>query len=396
MREDAKRNPAEHPWKNECPNATTKGERAMERAAEHGALTGEQHELRLVTPDGEARATVVALAGGLRRYTVNGVDLVEPFDERTIAPKGAGITLAPWPNRVRDGRWTLDGELQELDITERETGNAIHGLLRNTAFRRVEAPIPATAPEQAPDERSVTLEAEILPQHGYPFALRVRVTYELHAAGLTVTHEALNLGSTRAPVALGAHPYLRLGAIDTGELTLTLPATTYLEVDAQQIPVAECPVEGTPFDLRAGVRVGETTLDHGFAGLGDEGFSATLAADNGDSVTMRAEPPFAFAQVFTPSEFPTLDRGPARACAVEPMTAPADALNSGRGLAWLALGETLRAVWHLEHHLHGGQPGLHGGHPGQDAKLDGPAPTQRAHASAAGTTAGTTTETAAA
>ena len=58
---------------------------------------------------------------------------------------------------------------------------------------------------------------------------------------------------------------------------------------------------------------------------------------------MWADPDFGWVQVFTPGGFP--DRG--RAVAVEPMTCPPDALNSGLGLITVAPGESWTGSWGL-------------------------------------------------
>ena len=65
-------------------------------------------------------------------------DLVQGFDESATAPFGCGIVLVPWPNRVRDGRWVHQDAVLQLDLTEVDRTNAIHGLLRNTAYQLVE------------------------------------------------------------------------------------------------------------------------------------------------------------------------------------------------------------------------------------------------------------------
>ena len=52
-------------------------------------------------------------------------------------------------------------------------------------------------------------------------------------------------------------------------------------------------------------------------------------------VEVWAEPDFRWVQVFTPDEFP----GSGQAIAIEPMTCPPDALNSGVDLITLAPGE---------------------------------------------------------
>lgn len=60
------------------------------------------------------RAEIGTVAAVLRGLTVGGVAVTEPVPAEATPPLGAGIVLGPWPNRVRD---------------------AIHGLLRNTAYR---------------------------------------------------------------------------------------------------------------------------------------------------------------------------------------------------------------------------------------------------------------------
>lgn len=299
------------------------------------AASGTQHRLTRAGRLGEVRATVTELAAGLRELTIDGRTLVETFGEDVVAPMGCGMILVPWPNRVRDARWTLDGVTQQLDVTEAATGNASHGLLRNTGYHATSA-----------SATTVTLAASVFPQHGYPFRLDTSVRYELVDDGLTVTHDIVNRSPRTAPVAVGAHPYLALGGVPSEDLTLTVAADTWFETDEQRIPVAEHPVDGTPNDLRGGVRVGELHLDVGLGGVRTVGGRARhrLSAPNGDAVELWADEDFGFVQVYTPSTFPK-QGGPGVAVAIEPMTAPADALNSGTGLRLLEPEERWTLSW---------------------------------------------------
>lgn len=297
------------------------------------AVTGEQHRLHHTGPNGEVVATITALAAGIRELRVGGVDLVETFPETTIAPMGCGIVLVPWPNRVRDGKWVLDGKTQQLDVTEASTGNASHGLLRNTGY--------------TPRERSdgaVELGAEVFPQHGYPFHLDTSVRYELVDDGLTVTHTIVNRSAAAAPVAVGTHPYLAFGGVPTEELVLTVDAGTWFETDEQLVPIAEHPVDGTPNDLREGVLVGEIDLNVGLGGVPSGGSAHRLTAPDGRFVELWADDQFPFVQVYTPHDFPKAT-GKGIAVAIEPMSAPAGALNSGQGLRWLAQDKSWTLTW---------------------------------------------------
>lgn len=284
---------------------------------------------------GSARAVIAPLAAALRSYTRNGIDLVEPsFDP--VAPVGSGMTLAPWPNRIAAAQWLLEGELQQLDITEVARGHAIHGLLRNTGY--------AVELLSASEAR---LTAWIYPQHGYPFQLRHQVSYQLEDdESLRVTQSLLNVSDRLAPVALGAHPYLRLGQLPTEELSLTVPASVSLLTDDRLIPIAALEVRES-FDLRAGRLLAELEMDRAYAGLefAEDGFVRhTLSAADGRSVSLRHNETCQFVHVFVTSAFP----GRKRAVAIEPMSAPADAFNSGQGLHWIAANQEFSIEWGIE------------------------------------------------
>ncbi|NNC11704.1 aldose 1-epimerase family protein [Planctomonas sp. JC2975] len=307
------------------------------------APTGDQYELTCDTPAGQARAVITQVAAAIRSYSVAGIDLTEPYDESSTPPSGCGIVLVPWPNRVKDATWWMrdsSGSVteQRLAVSEPARGNAIHGLLRYSPY------LPVMRRRD-----SITLGATVFPQLGYPFLLDTTVRYSVSAEGLSVQHTIVNAGQQDAPVALGAHPYLKIGGVRTSDLTLRLDATTHFEVDERMNVVAEHPVHGTEFDLRGGRRVSDLQLDDGFGGVlhhGGRGEHSLTAAD-GRSVTLWVDDSFGYVQAYTHRSFATLPEGEV-AIALEPMTAPANALNSGQGLRWLAPGETFTARWGIE------------------------------------------------
>ncbi len=290
--------------------------------------SGRQYELRR----GDALAVVTELAAGLRLYSRAGVQLTESYGDDEISPGAAGITLAPWANRVEDGLWYLNGKKQQLDITEVPRNNASHGLLRNASYELVDEA-----------EFSVTLEAAVFPQHGYPFLLRHRVRYELdEGLGLTVRQTLVNDSQAPAPFVLGAHPYLRLGEVPGEELTVTVSGRTRLVTDERKIPRSSEPVGGD-FDLRAGRLAGGLDLDCAYTDLDFDGGVArsTLHAPDGRSVSLWQDGHCRYVHVFVTDTFP----GRSKAVALEPMTGPANAFNSGDGLRWLPPGESFTMSW---------------------------------------------------
>ena len=293
--------------------------------------SGRQYELRR----GDALAVITELAAGLRLYSRAGVQLTETYGDAEISPGAAGITLAPWANRVEDGVWYLDGKKQQLDITEVSRNNASHGLLRNAAYSLVDE-----------SQYSVTLEATVFPQHGYPFLVRHRVQYLLaEDIGLVVRQTLANDSKAPAPFVLGAHPYLRLGDTDLDELQLTVSADTRLVADERLIPRSAEPVSGDT-DLRAGRRVGTLDIDVALTDITFDGGVArhTLTAPDGRGVSLWQDETCGYVHVFVTTDFP----GRARAVAIEPMTGPANAFNSGDGLRWLAPGESFTMAWGID------------------------------------------------
>ncbi len=298
--------------------------------------TGQQAELRR----GGAVVRVAELAGVLREFSVDGTTYTETWPDDELPPMGCGLVLVPWPNRVAGARWPLDGRPQLLDVTEPSRGNASHGLLRNTGYRIVSG---------QPD--AIRMRANVFPQHGYPFHLETAVEYRLTDAGLRVTHTVANLGAERAPLGVGAHPYLRIGDVPSADLTVTIAADTMATVDDRQIPVERVPVDGTRFDLRRGAAVGGLGADTGFTDLipaAGGRFEHRVRAPDGRGLMLWTDPDFGWVQVFTPDNFPGPGHPESRtAVAIEPMTCAADAFNNGWGLRWLGPGETWSGSWGL-------------------------------------------------
>jgi len=297
--------------------------------------TGRPYEIR----HGAAVARVGEVAAVLREFSVGGVHFTEVWDDDEVPPMGCGIVLVPWPNRVADGRWNYQGAVQKLDITDLSNGNAIHGLLRNTAYQPVSV-----------QDDAVTLAASIYPQHGYPFILDTEVRYVLSDDGLSVTHRLTNAGTAAAPFGVGAHPYLRVGEHPVGELVITVSGGAYARTDERSIPVAVEPVDGTPMDLRSGVRLGELEADVALTGfaVSDGRVQHRLAAPDGTGLVLWADEAFGWAQVYAPPNFPGPGKPNQRkAIAVEPMTCGVNALNTGRDLIWLEPGDTWSASWGL-------------------------------------------------
>ena len=284
-------------------------------------------------------AAIASIGATLRTLTFEERDLVVPFDADAVRPGYRGATLAPWPNRIVDGRYSFGGEEQQLALTEPERAHALHGLLAWVEFED----------RLVLDDR-VVLAAMILPQTGYPFRVEVEVEYRLDAEGLHQTVTAHNVGADAAPWGTGPHPYLVAGQGSVDDWTLLLPASEVLTVTPDRLsPVAVEPVSQHPeWDFRSARPIGEVFIDHAFTGLIRDGGLAEvrLTAADGHGVGMAWDERCPWVQVHT-ADTPAVADTHRIGLAVEPMTCPPDAFNSGVDLVTLDPGATHAASWRI-------------------------------------------------
>jgi aldose 1-epimerase len=304
-----------------------------------------EHHLRA----GDYEAVVTARAGALRRLTYHGRDLVVPFEADDVPiPAYRGVIAAPWPNRIADGRYRFDGRDHQLPVNEPERACALHGLSYAQDWSLVSA-----------QEDAVVLVLDLAPTEGYPFPLHLEARYALdgrgpdEAGGLVWQVTATNTGSDVAPYGVCPHPYLVAGPSPLDTWTLQLPADEFLEVTPDRLlPRATRDVTGHPFAFTTPKIIGDLEIDHAFTAIrfgdGDsdgDAASMTLTDPVGTGVGMAWDRSCPWLQVHTADRIPPFRTR--LGLAVEPMTCPPDAFNSGVDLVRLAPGAQHRARWRI-------------------------------------------------
>ncbi|MCH8561005.1 aldose epimerase family protein [Nesterenkonia sp. DZ6] len=143
-----------------------------------------------------------------------------------------------------------------------------------------------------------------------------------------------------APFGAGFHPYLTAGGASLRECRLRLPARTMLKTKADGTVTGRKSVS-QDFDLTNGPLLAGRNIDHAFTDLPEEGWTAELIhGPSGFVVRMIADSPWV--QVYTGER---IDRA---GVAVEPMTCPPNALNSGEDLIHLEPGKWFRMGYSIE------------------------------------------------
>ncbi len=283
-------------------------------------------------------AQVATVGAAVASLEYQGRALVRSFDPDGVRPVYTGALLAPWPNRVIDARYRWDGTEHQLAITEPARGHALHGLVVNTDFQLVEH-----------SESSVQMSTLVPVQEGYPAAVRLDVEFTLGSEGLRTVATVTNHGPGDVPFGWGSHSYLVAPGGSVDEWILHLPAENVQLTEGERlIPrgTVRTGEQAPELDFQTPRPLGSTFIDHAYTGLqaipsGAYRVSVTDASGVGSQMTWDQACPWV--QIHTADRpEPELNR---TGLAVEPMTCPPDAFNTGEDVVRLVPGASHEAAW---------------------------------------------------
>jgi aldose 1-epimerase len=249
---------------------------------------------------------LLARPDGLAAYLERGATLGIPF-------------LHPWANRLEG--WRYGGVELPRDLPHDEHGLPIHGILPRSWEVRGAG---------AEGERATLRATLAFDSPAFPFPHDLEQHVALSPSTLTIATTLRVTGGVAVPVAFGWHPYLRLPGVTRDAWQVTLPPRRHLLADASGLPTGEAAWERGERRSLAG-----RALDDGYDALGPSPRFAVAGGGLELSVTFGSGYPVA--QVFAPP-------GRELVC-FEPMTAPVNALASGRGLRRVAPGQAFRAAF---------------------------------------------------
>jgi aldose 1-epimerase len=264
-------------------------------------------------------------------------------------PTRSGIpVLFPFPNRIRDGRFTWDGRAYQLPQDDPAKKNAIHGFACRHPWRVVATGADETCAwitgvfrcsQDAPDSLAL-----------WPADQEIRLTLRLGVHSLCLEAEVHNPDRVGLPFGLGYHPYFRMPFTATGsadDCLLEVPARSFWKLE-ESLPTGErLPVDAA-CDLNRPRRFGDLNVDTVLTDLpaasGEMPERAVLHGAPGMAMRLHCGTEFRDLIVFTPPH--------RQAFCVEPYTCATDALHlHERGIeaGWRVLppGERWRAVVEL-------------------------------------------------
>lgn len=284
--------------------------------------TGQQYTISR----GRYTAVVTEVGATLRSLTVDGQEWLWTFGADEAPSGSAGRQLLPWPNRIRDGRYTFDGTQYQLPISEVPRNVALHGLDESAAWELIHQ-----------SDTSVVQRHTFHPQAGWPGTLTVTLDHTMTDGGLVVVAHVDNNGATNAPYGYGVHPYFAFD--DVNEVVLELPFASELQVDPERLLPLEVTEVGGAKDFRSARKLGNVELDTAFTGPTTADWVARMVG-SGHTVEVWGTASVPWVQLYTRPERDAL--------AVEPMTCGPNAFNEGPthdGLVVLAPGDSHVATW---------------------------------------------------
>jgi aldose 1-epimerase len=244
---------------------------------------------------------LLALPGGLARYKdghVMGLPL-----------------LAPWANRLAGRRYRVDGvavDLEGLPLPTDGNGLPIHGTMTARRGWQVDRLQTGAGTACLRARFDYGARQELLASFPFPHELTVEAT--VNGGALTVATTLRPTGNRRVPVSFGWHPYLRLPGSPRRAWRLRLPERTHLLLDELGLPTGASNAEPAE-----DAELGSRSFDDLYALDADRRLAA---ASSDHRLTVEFERGYPYAQVFVPP-------GQRFVC-LEPMTAPVNALGTGR------------------------------------------------------------------
>lgn len=165
----------------------------------------------------------------------------------------ASFVLLPYSNRIRDARFTFEGQAVQLQPNTRD-GLAQHGDVRNR---------PWTVLRASDSHLICTFDSRDFADMNWPWAFTAQVEYRLHGLHLDTTVTLTNADLRDMPAGMGLHPYFeRLQ--DGTDPTLTFDAPLTYDTDGRSLALGGAREVRPQEDYRTPTRTGTRQIDRTF------------------------------------------------------------------------------------------------------------------------------------
>jgi len=234
--------------------------------------------------------------------------------------------LWPFPNRIQDGKYIIEGVEHQLPIHDNCNGHSLHGLISAAVFE-VESAVCTN------EYSALSLVHHYAGTEGYyPFSATIKVHYKLADTGLSIILESISNSSKTAFIGMGLHPYFSFNHTNVDDLELQLGRVQRLETE-DMIPTGNLVIENTFQDFHT---LKDVNLDTGF--ILTNGINEIKLRSKSKDATIVVQglrgAEWQYLQLYTPKDRTSI--------AIEPMTCAADSFNNEMGLKFVDAGDAYR------------------------------------------------------
>jgi aldose 1-epimerase len=274
------------------------------------------------------------------------------WESNPVPTRSGHPVLFPFPNRLRDGRFTFEGKTYQLPLNESMGKHAIHGFTPRNPWRVVGTD---TGAESAAITGQFRLSRDLPSARDlWPADFTLTLSYRLTPSILRVEAVVENPDGGPLPFGLGYHPYFCLPTAPgapADDLTLWTPAAT-LWIAEDGIPTGQRTPVPPGLDFRTPRLVGGLSLDSLLTDLGHGAVSGEELAEVArlghrtapGQVVVAVSSTFRELLLFTPPH--------RKAVAIEPYTCASDGANlTARGIesGWAVLPPGMRWAASVEY-----------------------------------------------
>lgn len=223
------------------------------------------------------------------------------------SPDTSCYPLAPYSNRIREGRFTFEGEIYQLQPNWPGTFQPQHGEVHQKPWSIISA---------SENHLECNLDAADDAQLNFPFSFSARLRYVLGPNWLEMHLSLINTDTRRMPAGIGFHPYFARHLGLSGDALLQFGAGQIYLTDETRLPTQPAVEVPPEWDFAQGRSLTGAQLDHVYANWYGE--ARLHWPGSGWSMQLTANPLFSHLVVFT---------APDGCVALEPVSHATDGFN---------------------------------------------------------------------
>lgn len=233
-----------------------------------------------------------------------------------------GSKLSPFPNRIPAGKYTFKGTSYQLPVNEISLNNHLHALLHYRWFDVV-------AQEANEEYAKLVLNHDYHGTYqGFPFPYSAQIEFRLNNEEVTIATSITNTSDEEMPLGDGWHPYFKFQSLDDVKFSMS-PARRIFSLAGNE--------NGDVHGFESSTRLGDSKLDDCFESMSPNGKFRVYLEDEHSGTKLQVwqeseKGKYRYIQVYTPDSRQEI--------AIEPVSCPPNAFNTGEGLIVLGGGET--------------------------------------------------------